>query len=267
MKVALVITTYNRAEMFTRAVATARETTQAELTFYLFLHSQYKDVVKAFEEQRKEEDAKLFAYGFNRGLARSWNEGILKGYEEGADVVIVASDSAWYSPDDIDKIAAAAMKNRHRAQIRCAGFATGSRNQAESNLHPVANLGYGCFALNPVALEKVGCFDENFWPYNLEDMDYFGRLRLAPLGIYIVPDTKVCRISSASKSGHTSKEKEQFKVWSNLEYYKRKWGRTPWARGAPVYLHPFDSPEFSWVITPENRHAPYPGHNKPERTT
>lgn len=257
MKIALVITTYNQAKNFTRAVTTARETTQSELKFYLFLHSEHVDVVEVFAEQSRESDVVPFPRKDNRGLANAWNTGILKGYEDGADVVIVASDSTWFSPSDLDKVAKGAMENRSRPLIFCEGFTGWSEEVLES----AKLLRFGCFGLNPVALEGVGCFDENFWPLNAEDVDYFARVGRVSLGSYIVPDTGICRLRNASKRAATAEEIKQWRVWSSLEYFEAKWGRKPFERGE-IYSHPFDDPELSWYIAPQNRSTPYPGHNK-----
>ncbi|MFX6027917.1 hypothetical protein ABTE84_21450, partial [Acinetobacter baumannii] len=58
------------------------------------------------------------------------------------------------------------------------------------------SCGYACFAINPIALETLGCFDENFFPAYCEDQDYARRAALAGLSEENCADTQIVHMGS-----------------------------------------------------------------------
>jgi hypothetical protein len=99
----------------------------------------------------------LHAHGRNRGLSRTWNDGLLAGYADGADVVIITNDYVRFGPGDLDRLAQAAADQRDRYIVSCAG-PHGRYGQR------MPSHGFSCFAINPIALGVIGCFDENIFP-------------------------------------------------------------------------------------------------------
>lgn len=90
---------------------------------------------------------------------------------------------------------------------------------------------WSCFLLNKSIVDKVGFFDENFFPARMEDRDYNERLDI--VGI------KYCRPYTAHvehELNGTGKElgRKQNSEWSNFDwagamgsngtYFQKKWG-------------------------------------------
>ncbi len=255
MAVAIVTVAY-RLPSVAMPVRTARSA-RHRLVFHLFVHSRDPATFSACEDLADSPNVRLYPYGFNRGLSRSWNEGILDAYEAGADVVIVCNDDLAFAPGDLDALADHALANRDRHIVVCAGWDHGAARRVDS-------LGYSCFALNPVALETIGCFDENFFPAYCEDQDYDWRARLAGLAVDSCRETSVRHWRDSTVSWNPELRRQGAVTFPlNTEYYARKWGGVP---GDERFSRPFDDPRFGLRIAPEDRHAPYgPGYDRSDR--
>jgi GT2 family glycosyltransferase len=252
----LVTAAYNSGACVGRLLESARSRGGHRVRVRLFLHSGHEPTVAACERAARSPAVVYYAYGHNRGVSRSWNDGILDAYANGADAVVVANDDVAFSDGDLDTLVEKAERRRDSYIVTCAGPHAYYRRVLPSH-------GYACFAINPVALEQVGCFDENFFPAYCEDQDYAHRAALAGLGEENCPDTMVHHDGSgtimrdpavAIRNGHTQS--------MNILYYRRKWGGDP---GAEQFGHPFGDPALDCHIAPGRRHAPYGVHDRPDR--
>jgi GT2 family glycosyltransferase len=222
-----------------------------DIHFRLFLHSNLPHVRTMCEAMNNIYQVHYYPYGANVGCAHSWNVGLHDAYEDGADVVIVCNDDIIFSPGDIDKIANKAFHNRDKPYISCAG-----RDVKVGT--PVVTLGYSCLTFNPITLEKVGYFDQNFFPAYLEDCDLHRRVTLAGLVEGNVADTRVTHL------GSNSIDQDQKLFFDNLVsqrnnglYYISKWGGL---NGHETHDTPFG--KFGIKIEWKDRHDPYPGYKR-----
>jgi len=87
---------------------------------------------------------------------------------------------------------------------------------------------FSCFMVKKETVEKVGWFDEKFFPAYFEDNDYHHRIKLAGLLAY-----KSSRALFYHYGSRTIKGSEEVKTKCNIgysvnrEYYKEKWGGEP----------------------------------------
>jgi hypothetical protein len=121
---------------------------------------------------------------------------------------------------------------------------------------------FGFTAINPLALQVIGCFDENYFPIYGEDADYIRRAKLAGLKSGTVRSTKV--VHKGSTNIHTVAgllEQNKATYAATLEYQFAKWGGH---YGQEKYEHPFGDSTIGLRIdpAPHIRHAPYPGYNR-----
>lgn len=252
MNIGLVVVAYNSGPDLVRLVDSAHDR-RHHLHVELFLHSGHPSTVRACDDVLARTDTRLHRQG-NIGISRSWNDGALNCWNRGADVVIVANDDIVFGPGDIHTMASEAAANPERFMVYCAGYHTGYDQPVESH-------SFSCFAWNRIAMDVIGCFDENFFPAYHEDCDYSWRRRLAglPDGI-ICPDTQVVHAGSATIKRDPVRSEENHLTFSrNAAYYQHKWGGDV---NHEVHRHPFDDARFDYRIAPESRHAPYPGHDR-----
>lgn len=256
MKINIVTTAYNSVTYLDKLIRTSQlDADKHDITLSIFLHSKERKTVEVIEQAIREKYPIIyFAYGENRGLAKSWNDGMLHGYHNlHSDVVIIANDDIYFSPGDVDKIAQKAVVCRGNYMISVAGHHDYLEEDRPSH-------GYSCFAINPIALETIGCFDHNCHPAYGEDLDHHRRATLAGLVEENCSDTNVIHEGSCairhdailSLANMTTQQR-------NIIYLRIKWNSDNHLGG---YAVPFNNPEFNLKITPEERHCPYPGYNR-----
>jgi GT2 family glycosyltransferase len=257
MNIHLIVVAYGIADELV-ALFEAATSEKHEVVWHLFLHSQNPQVVEVCETfcQRGGRAVCYYPYGVNRGLAKSYNEGILAAFEGGADVVILSNDDIVPGDGDLDRLAEAAFEMKADSSIyavECAGF--------DRRMNRRCSMGSGFFALLPAAVETIGMYDENFFPMYWEDIDYKRRAALAGLRAGYVEDTKV--IHEGSKSIHTVAglmEQHEKTFHRNRLYYEAKWGG---AADDERFTRPFNA--FGLRIAPGTRHHPYGGYDRTDQ--
>lgn len=223
-----------------------------DVAYYLHLHSQYPNVMAACERLAQREDVRYFAHGVNRGLAKSFNDTLLLAHAEGAQLVINSNDDSLWSEGDLDRLIEKALENPQVGSISCLGSHAG---------RAIEEMGHSAAAFNWIAFDKVGMFDENFFPAYHEDVDYGHRLKLAGLEHLICEGTFVQHKGSGSINMNLELRELIYETFArNEQYYIRKWGGNC---GQEAYTHPFN--RFPLYIAPEERHAPYPEYNRTDQ--
>lgn len=260
MRVSLVTVGYNLPGSTKKLVDSALKECRNELTFLIFLHSGMPEKVAELEELAERSDVVYRGYGFNRGLAKSWNEGILLAYERGCDVAIVVNEDVRFAAGDVDRIAELAVADRRYFIVTGRAWHDSSSYHGRDGAWNSSE--YACFAINPIAMETLGCFDENLFPVFYEDADYRRRAQLAGLTAGYCPTTTIRHEGSRSLSQPEVAQQNQTTWTKNREYFNRKWGGDP---GQETFSHPFNDPRFSYFIDPRLREAPYFGLNRTDQ--
>jgi GT2 family glycosyltransferase len=108
--------------------------------------------------------------------------------------------------------------------------------------------GFSAFVITPLALERVGFFDENIYPAYLEDCDYHYRAKLAGIKDESIPDLDLIHGEMVDGKMEGSRAINSNPIYSrengrthqgNFEYYRAKWGGI---NGEEIYTHPFNDP-------------------------
>jgi GT2 family glycosyltransferase len=226
----------------------------SNITWHIFLHSNFADVVEVCESIAiGNRQVHLYDYRKNRGLARSWNDGLFLAYRrDAADIALIANDDALPAEGDVQKIAEFAFLHPEFYRVTGFGYDVGGGFAGD--------MRFAMCAVNPVALEAIGYFDENFWPVYFEDIDWYLRAELAGLKHHMVQDTHI--VHQGSKTFHTAGEQalHHTRFRANRAYYKAKWGADE--NNPAVFTMPFGDPALELKISAEQRHAPYPGYNR-----
>ena len=252
----LVVVAYNQPLWLERLLDASRAA-RSDVGVHLFLHSSEEATRDTCEQLAERPEVSYYGYGVNRGISRSWNDGILNAYAEGADVVIVANDDVLPEAGDLDRVARKAVQCREHYIVSCAG-----PHERLGCFLP--SHGYSFFAINPIAIEIIGCFDENFFPAYCEDQDYARRATLAGLSEENCADTSVLHGgSSAIFASPQLALQNRITQAHNAAYYLHKWGGDA---GREQFDTPFDNPALGLRITPDERAEPYgPGYDRADR--
>lgn len=192
----------------------------------------------------------------NPGLAKCWNDGLALAFAQGADTVLIVNDDAIPEAGMAQRIARIAYENPQHYLTMCRMIDVPSGQ--------IVNSQFGLCAINPIMVETIGYFDENFFPVYWEDIDLYRRAKLAGLQAHAIEDVGVTHLGSQTirRVPKLSGQNNETFALNNL-YYSRKWGSLE--IGKETYAVPFNDPAFGLRINAEDRHAPYPGYNRADR--
>lgn len=160
----------------------------------------------------------------NLGVSRSWNLGIDKMKTDDTSWLIVVSTAIRFKRGGLDMIDVL-------------------QQRTDQNVLEAMNVfGWHLIAFNRRLIDKVGKFDENFYPAYFEDLDYSIRIQKTfhldnsnPLWDKIDVDVVDTGMSQSIKLGLIDAPAAPL-----IEYFQRKWGRHPGEYQRPEYNHPFN---------------------------
>jgi GT2 family glycosyltransferase len=221
--------------------------------FHIYTHSQRPEA-QAIKWWSKL-NVTLHDYGTNRGLSTSWNDGVIEAQADGADAILVINDDVSMTRDDILQMARGCVNHREAGIIVAQGY---NERMVEHQI-----LQFACFGINPIAIEKVGYFDENFYPIYFEDTDYSRRCALLGVAFHDVGYTNAVHKGSTSvNTVPTLSSQNQVTFPACHHYYRLKHGGSP---GSETFKYPFGDPQLNWKIEAEARHNPYPTHDRQDK--
>lgn len=165
----------------------------------------------------------------NIGTTGAWNVGIDLMFEQGADWLILMSAAMMFGERHGDDFLASLEEHPN------AHFVTGG---IEHHWH--------LMAFHRRTIEAVGRFDENFWPYGMDDADYGLRMQRT----FPEVDSHVALVDVTDRgAGHSLTEAGVRIDHAVFSYYRAKWGGD---KMAEQFDHPFNVPflPLSWWPTP-----------------
>jgi GT2 family glycosyltransferase len=181
----------------------------------------------------------------NVGAAGSWNSGLEFGFNQlGCNKIIVLNNDSLLLPDTIDRIVddldrlevGIASPNSVSGKIASPEDFFKMKNGSECKYEEKPD--FSCFGINKNCFDKVGLFDEAFYPAYFEDNDYHYRMRQEKL-------KAVCNFGNHYYHfGSRTCQKDAFymdyvklRYVKNREYYVSKWGGEP---GEEKWVEPFN---------------------------
>lgn len=168
------------------------------------------------------ERIKVLSAGRNLGVSRSWNEILMYAHSSGEPAVI--------SNDDI-------VFNDTTFEELCSGL-----QDPEAGV--VNGHGWSLFGQTKMCTDKVGFYDENFFPAYHEDCDYHWRMRLLDVKRLDVVTTPVAHVGSATLRSNPNLSPDSNWFQKGQMYYMRKWGGLP---GKEQFREPFNGkPPNGW---------------------
>lgn len=258
-KVGIIVVSYRTdPEPLFASIAASRH----QVRWYIFVHGQDKFLRAKLDAFVANSDSRYFPYGINRGLARSWNDGVIASFNDENEVTIVLNDDLFFYEGGFDEFVDFILSEARRVPdyglVMLYGMEPRELNYSGAgdakDLRRILTLG-ACFALGRGAVDKVGYFDENFWPAYYEDFDYHYRLGLAKVPILYDQRALLEHQRSATRRhDRLVSLLHPERMQRCKEYYIRKWGGH---NDQEMYVHPFNDPMLSALITQAQRAMPY----------
>jgi len=177
----------------------------------------------------------VFHFKENKGCSASWNFGIKRAIRDyGSKYFLILNNDILLNPIAIDLlISTISRKNVVLASATDVSSTISRPNEVRGLLPPVKTAiseapEFSCFLLSLKAIEKVGYFDEKFFPAYFEDNDYHYRIRLA--GLKAVKTNQALYFHFGSRTIKDNQEihrQSDLGYVANREYYRNKWGGSP----------------------------------------
>jgi GT2 family glycosyltransferase len=227
----------------------------SDVTWHIYRHSNNPVVIESIDSLLDRHDIYYHPHGVNRGLAKSWNDGLVESQQMSADVMVIANDDIQVTRHDLDALVRYATEHPEFGIVECNGL------DVRMNISGPQN--FALAVMNPLTIEKVGYFDENLFPIYFEDTDYSRRCGLAGVPFGIAEDTYVQHMGSSTIGALPELHSQNNVTFhANHNYYCNKWGGSP---GSEEWRLPFNSENFDWKITEDQRHDPYVGYGRKDR--
>lgn len=223
----------------------------SDATWYIFMHQSNRKIETVLLENAYARNARLYLYGENRGIARSWNEGIFDAMNNDCEAFVLLNDDIVFYDGKYDEFVHAinvVSKALDVSYITTLGF------EPYMDRRTVPQH-FACCALTRHCVDAVGCFDENFFPAYHEDVDYY--VRSFRLGFH--PHVEMRPLVEHRRGGTaallSSREQAELNACkAECEaYFNSKWSENPW------FPHPFNDPTVSFSIPFSQRGSPYRG--------
>lgn len=182
--------------------------------------------------QKKFPQTEFLDCGYNIGISASWNLLIKKCLIEGDQFSFISQDDMSFSSGELKKVANH-FQNNQDADI-------------------ITYWGFGLFCVSKRCIEKVGFFDENFYPAYYEDTDYCRRMTLCKENLKI-KENKIQAIHGDEQSingGCTTNTVKNGTVCAGVNSlrYTLKWGGT---HTNETYITPYNNPNLTikdWTV-------------------
>ncbi|UMY15622.1 glycosyltransferase [Methylobacterium organophilum] len=223
-----------------------------EVVWYVHHHGSEPTFAAQIEALSGRPNFRVVMHRENRGLSRSWNEGLRQAYDDGAELALLVNDDLHFVDDGFRKFVEFARTQEDYGLAFLHGLETGGSPYAGE----VKVQGFACCVVTPQAIERIGWFDENFQPAYYEDFDYYRRRHLVG-----VRDVIASGVMAEHERSKTTRENPEVSAGDpgarNLAYYTEKWGKP----GEECHQTPFGEAAYSNRISWEERGDPYPGRS------
>jgi hypothetical protein len=226
-----------------------------QVCWYIFVHGQDSRLRAKLDDFAATAHCRYFPYGINRGLARSWNEGVRTSFADGNDVTLIVNDDLFFFEGAFDQFVDYLLSAKeHQPEFGIVMTYGMEQPPDGTGLQRVLSLG-ACFAIGEAAVRKIGYFDENFWPAYLEDFDYHYRLGLARVPLLCDERTLLQHQRSATlRRDRLLALLHPGRLRRNEQYYRRKWGGLP---DQETFRHPFDDAQLDILIGANQSEEPF----------
>lgn len=226
-----------------------------DAAWFVFFHGQDLELLDKVDVSVRSRQGDLFPYMVNRGLAKSWNTGIHLAVQAQCETILLLNDDLFFYEgaycEFLRTIEAVNDISDNVSFISTNGLETGG----SPFVGKVIPQNFACCALTTSAVDRVGYFDENFWPAYFEDVDYARRAGLLGMTVHIDPRTLVeHERSSTSRKDEDIRKNSADYFNANKAYFEKKWGGS---RGSEAFNRPFGCATFDSLIPYERRNAPY----------
>lgn len=161
------------------------------------------------------------------------NKGFRRAINEGCDYISYSSDDSIVGKDCFQTLLSHVQDNN---LWYCGGAAPNT-------------AGWDTFVVNPEVFEKVGFWDEDFYPAYFEDNDWYRRIALVDSTKWDLCPVNMQHLGSQTIANWDEATQQKHHRYFNMngQRYERKWGGTPHHE---TYTEPWGGTEYDGSLNP-----------------
>ena len=185
----------------------------------------------------------------NIGCSGGWNQGIDHAKMDGCELFFIINNDVLLHPECIEKLSSRLEKGDNTV------MATGCdvRGDFQDNIQGMLNINcanreyiqesehpnFSAFMVTKEGYDKIGKFDEAFFPAYFEDNDYHYRMKILDFKAVCLPTAVFYHYGSKTQNEAIGKPVVSSAMFlKNQQYYINKWGGTP---SNEQYKKPFNA--------------------------
>lgn len=172
---------------------------------------------------------------YNMGVSAAWNLGIRTAIEEyHSNYFLIPNNDIILYSKTIDTLINTIQK---KDVVLATSFNINTGDGLPRNVDDTNTLikekiteepDFSCFMIKKETIEKIGYFDERYYPAYFEDNDYHYRIKVAGLKAVKTTNSVYFHFGSMTiKNNETTRALSNNFYLNNKEYYKNKWGGYP----------------------------------------
>lgn len=252
MKIGIIVVTFSLIPE--KLINSIEGKTAHKCRWYIHHHGNNQSLVNPLLSFSNKLDSKIYLHMFNRGLARTWNDGIGESFDDDNDFTIVINDDIQFIDDGFDLFIDFLLSCGPDITV---GFLLGKEGPNSYLSGEINCQEFACFCIGRKAIETVGYFDENLVPAYYEDTDYSIRLQKSGLKPFVDERVLVIHDRNQTTRSFDADSRYNFEKCKTLNhnYFVKKWG-TEYNIGNS-YSHPFSDKSLNLDIPWKTRHRPY----------
>ncbi|KAJ9466881.1 hypothetical protein DIPPA_01984 [Diplonema papillatum] len=195
-------------------------------------------IVAVFENAAARFGPEQFTFrhtAMHAGVAAGWNEVLRHGFNQlRKDFVVVGSPHLHPKPGYFAQYLAFAQEEARNCGV-------------------ISFEEWALFGVTRSAYEKLGYFDENFWPAGGEDIEMTVRAQASDVAVCTAPDMQFHNLGAANSKTGGGLQKQVTRHDNGKAYLFEKWGVDIHKQAIPItghFRHPFNDarvPTYAWL--------------------
>lgn len=236
----IIILTYNQLNYTKLCIESIRKFTyKNKYELIVVDNNSTDDTVSWLKEQ---DDIKLILNNENYGVAKGWNQGIE--ISKGENILLLNND-VIVTPNWLYNLDSCLWSNSEIGAVSCLSNRVSNKQRIDVNYRDITSMldfaskfniqdtkkyesrdkliGF-CLLIKKEVINKVGLFDERFFPGNFEDDDYCRRILKAKYKLILSKDTFIHHFCNISFKNNNLDYKKILQ--KNKEKFNEKWSKS-----------------------------------------
>lgn len=256
-RLALICPVHNCPE-YTQAMLASVTFFENKLKIYIIDNGSTEQNSQALMKMMHKVNFSYIPFFFNHGVASAWNRGITAAISDNIDYYLITNNDVVFRDDTLINLFTHYTTN-HVDLLSAYNIHKQYPLKLLNSLKPIdrvhQSVDFSCFMMDNRVIDKIGYFDENFFPAYFEDNDYHARLWFADMHSYTTQMALYYHYGSVTNQSVPLHICQLSQYQANQKRFVAKWGHLPVQNADQArkhyFQHPFNNPLYSLKDCPK----------------